>query len=47
MGRKLKHITDEEKISARKKRQMRYYWKNVEKMRKQALGRYYAKKIND
>lgn len=41
MGRKQKYITEEEKLKARRERQMRYYWKNVKKQRKKALERYY------
>lgn len=41
MGRKIKYKTDEEKIQARRERQMRYYWKNADKLKKQALKRYY------
>ena len=44
MGRKIKYITEEEKLTARKERQMRYYWKNVKQKRKEALERYYEKK---
>jgi len=44
MGRNKKYITVEEQIIARQIRQMKYYWKNVEKMRKSALDRYYKKK---
>ena len=44
MGRKRKYNTEEEIIQARKERQMRYYWKNVKKKRKEALDRYYEKK---
>lgn len=44
MGRKLKYKTIEEKNEARKKRQMKYYWKNVELKRKQSLERYYNEK---
>lgn len=46
MGRKLKYKTPEEKINARKERQMKYYWKNVDKLKKEALGRYYNRKNN-
>lgn len=41
MGRKIKYKTEEEKLTARKERQMRYYWKNVEQKRKEASKRYY------
>jgi hypothetical protein len=44
MGRKTKYITELDKIAARRERQMRYYWKNVELLKKKALNRYYEKK---
>jgi hypothetical protein len=44
MGRKLKYKTEEEKLKAKRERQMRYYWKNVKQKRKDALERYYANK---
>ena len=44
MGRHIKYKTEEEKLTARKERQMRYYWKNVKQKRKKALERYYGKK---
>lgn len=44
MGRKLKYKTPEEKLIARRERQMRYYWKNVDKKRKESLKRYYDRK---
>jgi hypothetical protein len=44
MGRKQKYITEEEKLTAKRERQMRYYWKNAKKMRKEALERYYERK---
>jgi hypothetical protein len=47
MGRKLKYKTEEDKLSARKERQMRYYWKNQEKIKKKNLERYHEKKFND
>ena len=47
MGRKLKYKTNEEKLNARKERQMRYYWKNQEKIKKKNLDRYYGSKINN
>ena len=47
MGRKLKYKTQEEKINARKERQMKYYWQNAEKLKKEALKRYYKRKINN
>lgn len=42
MGRKKKYLTEEEKIEARKERQMRYYWRNQEKLKKQNRERYHG-----
>ena len=47
MGRHKKYITEEEKKKADRNKYMRYYWKNVKKRRKDALKRYYEKKINN
>ena len=44
MGRKKKYITTDEKLNARRDRQMKYYWKNAEKLKTEALERYYKKK---
>lgn len=44
MGRKRKYNTDKERLMAKRERQMRYYWKNVDKKRKEALDRYYDRK---
>ena len=44
MGRNLKYKTEEEQLTARKERQMRYYWRNMKQKRKEALERYYEKK---
>ncbi len=44
MGRKQKYITDEEKLNARRERQMRYYFNNQQVKKEQALERYYKKK---
>ena len=44
MGRKLKYKTEEEKLQANRDKYMKYYWKNVEKRRKDALERYYVNK---
>jgi len=44
MGRKQKYNTEEEKHLAQKESQMRHYWKNVERLKKEALKRYYDKK---
>lgn len=46
MGRKQKYITDEEKLNARRERQMRYYFKNQKIKKEQSLKRYYQKKEN-
>lgn len=46
MGRKQKYITDEEKLNARRERQMRYYFKNQKVKKEQSLQRYYQKKEN-
>jgi hypothetical protein len=43
MGRKQKYITEEEKDKALKERQMRYYWKNQEKINKKNKDRYHEK----
>lgn len=44
MGRKQKYITEEEKLNARRERQMRHYWKHVERLKKENLDRYYKNK---
>jgi hypothetical protein len=44
MGRKRKYTTDEEKLVARRERQMRYYWKNQDEIKKKNLERYYGNK---
>jgi len=44
MGRKLIYKTKKEKIEARNKRRMKYYWKNQEEEKRKALERYYEKK---
>ena len=44
MGRKQKYITEEEKLNARRERQMRYYLRNQKIKQEQALRRYYNKK---
>lgn len=43
MGRKQKYITEEEKSKALKDRQMRYYWKNQEKINQKNKDRYHEK----
>lgn len=47
MGRKLKYKTEEEKLIARRERQMRYYFRNKERFCKKRMERYYAEKINN
>jgi hypothetical protein len=44
MGRKQKYVTDEEKAAAVRDRAMRYYWKNIKKIRTRNLRRYYDNK---
>jgi hypothetical protein len=44
MGRKIKYKTEEEKIQARKDRQMKYYWKNQDRLKTNALKRYHDRK---
>ena len=44
MGRKTKYITDEQKLQARKDRQMKYYWKNQKKRQEYSLKWYYENK---
>jgi cytochrome c553 len=46
MGRKRKYFTKEEQTNARRERQMRYYWKNLNEQRIKALERYYENKRN-
>jgi len=41
MGRKLKYKTESERIIARNICRMKYYWKNAEIEKAQALDRYY------
>ena len=47
MGRKTKYVTEEEQLCARRERQMRYYWKNRDIIKRKNLKRYYAKQTND
>jgi hypothetical protein len=44
MGRKLKYKTRQEKLQARKDRQMRYYERNKESIKEKNLKRYYEHK---
>jgi hypothetical protein len=46
MGRKRKYNTEEEKLQANRDKYMRYYWRNVDKIRKQKLKEYYENKRN-
>ena len=46
MGRKKKYKTAEEKLIARRERQMRYYFKNQKIKQSQSLRRYYNNKEN-
>ena len=46
MGRNQKYKTEDEKLNARRERQMRYYFKNQKVKKEQALERYYIKKEN-
>lgn len=41
MGRKKKYNTKEELCQANRDKFMRHYWKNVDKIRKRNLKRYY------
>ena len=47
MGRIQKYKTEAEQLTARRDRQMRYYWKNAITLRKTALKRYYKRKSNE
>ena len=44
MGTKLKYTTQYEKNQARKDRQMRHYWRNVDRLRAESLNNYYKRK---
>jgi hypothetical protein len=46
MGRKRKYNTEEEKRQANRDKYMRYYWRNVKKIRKEKLKKYYENKWN-
>ena len=46
MGRKQKYFTEEEKKQANRDKYMRFYWRNVKKIRKEKLNRYYENKRN-
>ncbi len=47
MGRKKKYNTEEERCQANRDKVMKHYWKNVEKIKKKNLKRYYENKKND
>lgn len=47
MGRKLKYKTKEEKRKANNIDAMKYYWKNVDTIRKRNLKKYYEQKNNN
>ena len=46
MGRKRKYFTKEEKLQANRDKYMRFYWRNVERIKKEKLEAYYDKKQN-
>ena len=46
MGRHKKYKTEEEKKQANRDKVMKHYWKNVEKIRKKNLKRYYDNKTS-
>ena len=46
MGRHKKYNTEEEKRQANRDKFMRHYWRNVKKIRKRNLKRYYENKRN-
>ncbi len=46
MGRKRKYKTEEEIRLAKNETYMRFYERNKEKLKKEKLERYYAKKID-
>ena len=43
MGRKQKYATNEDRIAARRERQMRYYWNNAERIKSRNLKNYHEK----
>jgi len=47
MGRKQIYKTKTQQLNARKARQMRYYWRNANKLKIQALLRYYNRKTRN
>ena len=44
MGRKKKYLTEEEKLEAKRKWKMDYYWRNKEILQKKNLDRYHKNK---
>lgn len=44
MGRHKKYHSEKEKTDARKKRQMEYYWRNQDIIKKKNLKRYHERK---
>jgi len=46
MGRKKKYLTESDRIEARNKRRMKYYWKNQKMEQLKNLNRYYEKSGN-
>ena len=44
MGRKKKYNTLEEKQQAQRENQMRHYWRNADRLKKEGLEKYYTKK---
>lgn len=44
MGRKKKYLTDEERLEAKRKWKMDYYWRNKEILQKKNLDRYHKNK---
>lgn len=47
MGRHKKYNTKKELRQANRDKFMRHYWKNIKKIRKRNLKRYYENKKND
>jgi hypothetical protein len=46
MGRRLIYKTDEEQLEARRKRQLRYYYRNQEIAKRKRMERYWKSKRN-
>jgi actin-related protein len=47
MGRKQKYITNEQQLEARKQRQLKYYYKNRQKINKSRMEDYWRRKEVD